>query len=303
MSTSDVGDLAKKHRAEERELQGRITQKKKNATKRTRKGINDECDALEKHMKERHAAELATLTGVSENAGLVREIEGAESNIAMQDSGDSGMSETIEHVSTPARDARGLSDTASSNAKKPSRQKARIARRIADQAAAVKQADQEAGSIPDRRAEEQIIMSKEIKSRGLEEMEARSDGHCLYTAIADQINQRNSHNSEQGSLTYKDVRRDAARYIEDHPNEFEAFLEEPLGEYIAKVRDTGEWGGQLELSALAKAYGVVINVLQGNARVETVGPDDQNSSGEIWLAYYRHSFGLGEHYNSLRVKT
>jgi len=81
-------------------------------------------------------------------------------------------------------------------------------------------------------------------------------------------------------------------------------LEEPLDTYAAKIRDTAEWGGQLELSALANAYGVEIKVVQ-DGRTEVVRPlEDGEGEGEelktLWLAYYRHGYGLGEHYNSLR---
>ncbi|KAK2625228.1 hypothetical protein QTJ16_005597 [Diplocarpon rosae] len=59
-----------------------------------------------------------------------------------------------------------------------------------------------------------------------------------------------------------------------------------------------QWGGHLELLALAKNYNVEICVLQDGAQqnIEGGGKDSE----KIWLAYYRHGFGLGEHYNSLR---
>src|ERR1700761_1940279 len=47
-----------RHRKEKRDLQARITQKKKNATKKTRKGVNDECERLERELAEKHQAEL-----------------------------------------------------------------------------------------------------------------------------------------------------------------------------------------------------------------------------------------------------
>jgi len=60
----------------------------------------------------------------------------------------------------------------------------------------------------------------------------------------------------------------------------------------------------VELLALATAYGVEIKVVQ-EGRVETVSPmeggDDEGEERKtIWLAYYRHDYSLGEHYNSLR---
>ena len=81
---------------------------------------------------------------------------------------------------------------------------------------------------------------------------------------------------------------------------FVPFLDEPLNDYLHKVRDTAEWGGQVELMALANAYGIIINVIQGDGRLEKIEPGQGTDCKSIWLAYYRHGFGLGEHYNSLR---
>src|SRR5436305_7686462 len=55
-------ELQARHRKEQRDLQSRITQKKKNASKKTRKGVNDECDALQQELLERQEAELKTLS-------------------------------------------------------------------------------------------------------------------------------------------------------------------------------------------------------------------------------------------------
>ena len=52
--------------------------------------------------------------------------------------------------------------------------------------------------------------------------------------------------------------------------------------------------------ALAKTYGIDIHVLQGDGRVEKIEGGKGGDSPVAWLAYYRHGFGLGEHYNSLR---
>ena len=167
------------------------------------------------------------------------------------------------------------------------------------------QAADEAKSLPDRREQERLVMQKELKARGLHEKDIRPDGHCLYSAVADQLTAQGVTLASGSTLLdqpdYKTVRRVAADFIAKHPDDFSPFLEEPLEDYIVKVRDTGEWGGQLELSALARAYGININVLQGDGRVEKIEAGNEATGKPIWLAYYRHSFGLGEHYNSLRT--
>ena len=189
--------------------------------------------------------------------------------------------------------------------RKPNRQKARLARRAAEQEAAVAEAANEAASLPDRREQERLVMQKELKARGLQEKDIRPDGHCLYSAIADQLTVHGVNLASGRTLVdqpdYKVVRQVAADFIAKNPDDFSPFLVEPLEDYIVKVRVSAEWGGQLELSALARAYSININVLQGDGRVEKIDAGTDAIEKPIWLAYYRHAFGLGEHYNSLRT--
>lgn len=188
----------------------------------------------------------------------------------------------------------------------------------------------------DHRALEKTYMLAEFKKHNLAEHEIRPDGHCLFSAVADQLGQLGvplvekdgspaaksstatttnkgaEEEEQQQQPGYKIVRRRAAEYIQSHGDDYAGFLDEDLGTYVAKIRDTAEWGGQIELSALANVYGVDIHVVQ-DRDTEVIGPSSSSSSsssgkaGEeerkrIWLAYYRHGYGLGEHYNSLRRK-
>lgn len=195
-----------------------------------------------------------------------------------------------------------------SQGKKRNRQKDRLARRAAENEEAARQAEQEAQNLPDLKTQERERMLASMKLHGLVEKEIRADGHCLYSAIADQLQQLDvalgdsATTDEKPRAGYLIVRARAADYIEAHQDDFVPFLEEPLPEYLLKVRSTGEWGGQLELMALAKTYSVDINVLQDFGRVEKI--EGETAAGEekksMWLGYYKYGFGLGEHYNSLR---
>jgi len=69
---------------------------------------------------------------------------------------------------------------------------------------------------------------------------------------------------------------------------------------VGKIKDTAEWGGQLELQAIARAFAVQVNVLQADGRVEKIESETGSKDDPVWLAYYRHSFGLGAHYNALK---
>lgn len=302
-------DLQRKHRQEQKDLQSRITQKKKSATKKTRKGVNDECAELERQLKEKHDAEIDAL-----NAHDQQEVGNSETVPADGDDEPATIEEPKDI--NESMNAMSVSSTPATNghAKKPNRQKARLARRAAEQEAAAEEAEKEAAALPDLREKERKDMQEAYTSRGLTEHEIRSDGHCLYAAVADQL--ENSEVSLKPKIQfniaydnaqlkpavagYKITRQVAAAYISQNPEDFSPFLEEPLDQYVTTIRDTGEWGGHLEILALAKAYEVDINVLQGDGKVERIECGIDNQPRVLWLAYYHHSFGLGAHYNSLR---
>lgn len=302
-------DLQRRHRQEQKDLLSRITQKKKSATKKTRKGVNDECAELERQLKERHDAEVAALMShdlPKEGDGETVSFNGGDEPATLQKAKDTSASMNTMSVS--------LTPVTNGHAKKLNRQKARLARRAAEQEAATEEAEKEVADLPNLRDKERKAMQEAYISRGLTEQEIRSDGHCLYAAVADQlehsdlglkpniqVNITNDETQQKPAITgYKITRQVAAAYILQNPEDFSPFLEEPLDKYVTAIKDTGEWGGHLEILALAKAYGVDINVLQGDGKVEKIECGTDNEPKTLWLAYYHHSFGLGEHYNSLR---
>lgn len=331
-----VEQMQARHRKEAKDLQGRVTSKKKNATKKTRKGVNDECAEMERQMRERQAAELEGLMGgghdnaeegdtqqddVAEEAS-----QGSTSELAakMQAMGVNELAAKPPQQPTSSKPPEGAEGSNSNGTtgggagKKRNRQKERLARRAAEQEAAAEAAEQEAAGMTDHRGRERERMAAEFARHGLEEHDIRPDGHCLFSAVADQLGGAGvpllppsgtggadgQGEGEGGEPGYKVVRRAAAGYIESRGDEFAGFLEEDLDSYVRKIRDTAEWGGQLELLALASVYGVEVCVVQ-DGRTEVIHPSGGGEGEErkkIWLAYYRHGYGLGEHYNSLRKK-
>lgn len=294
-------ELQIQHRKQLRDLQSRITQKKKAASKKTRKGVNDECDRLEAELKDRQQAEIAALGGeeVDGEALPIEQLDDLTLRIDGED--EQATSSQARPTSSPAP-AASVNEEPSSNVKKPGRQKARLARRAAEQEELARQAAEEANNLPDLKEQERKRMQESMKQHGLFEREIRADGHCLYSAVADQLEQLDiaigASPDDKPALSYKVVRAKAAEYISQHEDDFAPFLEEPLSEYVHKVRDTSEWGGQMELMALAKTYQIDINVLQDFGRLEKI--EGGGTGVAMWLGYYKHGFGLGEHYNSLR---
>ena len=302
-------DLQRKHRQEQTDLQSQITQKKKSATKKTRKRVNDECAKLEGQLKERHDTETAALYSQDQPEVVSSDVapaHGDDEPATLEEPRD--ISDSMNAMSVSSAPA------TTGHAKRPNRQKARLARRAAEQEAAVEEAEKEAADLPNLREKERKAMQEAYVSRGLTEHEIRSDGHCLYAAVADQLEHseiglrpkiqvdiaNETAQLKPAIAGYKTTRQVAAAYISQNPEDFSPFLEEPLDRYVSTIRDTGEWGGHLEILALAKAYGVNINVLQGNGKVEEIECGIGNEPRTLWLAYCHHSFGLGEHYNSLR---
>ncbi|KAH8701895.1 OTU-like cysteine protease [Talaromyces proteolyticus] len=316
-------ELQARHRKEQRELQARITQKKKNATKKTRKGVNDECDKLQQELNQKQNLEISQLNG--------DDVSATADSLDHLDLNDEANQQSTTESAPPASDAVPKLDLPTgepgNRGKKPNRQKARLARREAERVAQAEIAAEEAAKQTDHRGNEKEVMDAAFSRIGLKEIEITPDGHCLYSAIACQLNDLGLGLKPDPSRIvlqpatvsridtvasprhdgYRAVRAVTADYIKEHQDDFVPFMEEPLDEYVKKIRLTAEWGGQLELQAIARAYGVEINVLQGDGRIEKIegagdDADLEQQKRQIWLAYYRHTYGLGEHYNALVQK-
>lgn len=310
-----------RHRKEARDLQSRITSKKKNATKKTRRGVNSECDELEREMKARHAAEIAALDGTAAAADELipddndEEVDETVEKLGALNVADLGAKApqhpTISNGRSNQQDDEPPQEEGGGGGagKKRNRQKERLARRAAELEAAAIAAEAEAANQTDHRSIEKTAMLATFAKHDLVEHEIRPDGHCLFSAVADQLTTQLhipvGGGTEQTTQEpgYKTVRRRAAEYVASHGDDYAGFLEESVESYVRKIRDTAEWGGQIELAAVANVYGVEVWVVQ-DRETEVVKPAEavEGEGQRIWLAYYRHGYGLGEHYNSLRKK-
>ncbi|GFZ43752.1 hypothetical protein JCM24511_01472 [Saitozyma sp. JCM 24511] len=183
------------------------------------------------------------------------------------------------------------------------------------------------------RQEEIRVISDACEILGRDIFEIPPDGHCMYTAIADQLAEIGMAPAHQ-STNPKFTRRTAAQYMLAHPDEFRPFLPSIGGEdaegatthdgimtekefkrYCKNVSDTGEWGGEPEIQALSRAFQVPIHVIQrGPPTIVSHGGEDDTFGGTITpeqshaagarvvrISYHRRMYGLGEHYNSLRL--
>lgn len=84
-----------------------------------------------------------------------------------------------------------------------------------------------------------------------------ADGNCLFRSLSDQLYYDYGNNHEE-------VRSDVCDYMEEYKDDFKHFLvhdEEDDDEdaadfetYVRNMRESGEWGGNLELVAAARLY-------------------------------------------------
>ncbi|KAG1782449.1 hypothetical protein EV702DRAFT_1176695 [Suillus placidus] len=204
-----------------------------------------------------------------------------------------------------------------------SRHEARLARKAAALAQNHPPIDLEADARLQREAKEEEVSIKETCDKlGVQTHEIPPDGHCLFSAVADQLTLLNILPPNQAN--YVTVRAAASNFIYTHPDDFLPFLPSAFGEdgvgatsagfmtpqqfeqYCMTIKDTGAWGGEPEILALSRAYNVPIHVVQGGVpRIVEHNPDasPRSFSKVARISFHRRLYGLGEHYNSLRPKT
>lgn len=207
--------------------------------------------------------------------------------------------------------------------KKVSRQQQRKDRKAAEAAEMRRQAEEEVrlgGDKPDEAEIERQGISSMCSALGVTMHEINPDGHCLYAAVADQLNLRRKVDTP---TDYKLARRATAQEMRTHPDEYKPFIsdsdehmagivnkeagtlnseqaqERYFLDYCSAVENTGVWGGQPEILALSRAFRTQINVVQAGVPVLKVGEGEYDGE-PLFISYHRKMYGLGEHYNSLR---
>jgi OTU domain-containing protein 6 len=165
----------------------------------------------------------------------------------------------------------------------------------------MEQARKEAANVTDYKKIEDESIQAIVDAMGLRVKEIKPDGHCMYSAIADQLND---------GRNYQDIRKLASSYMHSHADDFLPFMTNKQGdmlttedfdEYCTNIEKTVEWGGHLELRAASQALSRQIHVIQMSAPTLIIGEKLKDNS-PLLLSYHKHAYGLGEHYNSLEKK-
>ena len=196
------------------------------------------------------------------------------------------------------------SEDGSGGERRPSKAQARKAKRAAEEAAREARIEAEKASLgPSDEALESDVLRARLAPLGLRVKDIRADGHCLYRAIDDQLVAVRGVGHEGG---YQGLRETCARALREDEDAYRPFADDCADDddkwsaYVRDVESTATWGGQLEIMALAKALGRRIQVFSATMPVVVMG-EEFPPEGALRVAYHRHAFGLGEHYNSVET--
>ncbi|KAL2649629.1 hypothetical protein R1flu_017757 [Riccia fluitans] len=292
-------EMLARHQKEIKELQNKEIGMKKAASKGSKaeqkakkKLAEEEVARLDTKLKARHVKELASL-GIRVDEKEVNSIEVKVKAIA------------------------GVSLNGPSASQKPSKGQKWRDRRAQQEAEREQRIQEEQNNIVSQRVLEEQQLEAKLGPLGYTLKEIKSDGHCLYRAVEDQI----ALHPELVQYSYQELRRLAASYMRTHPEVFMPFIgaESPEGEkpgdtlqtkferYCGEVETTAAWGGQLELGALSHALRKHIVVCSATLPDVEMGKEYKEDHLEgaptlnpsIRVSYHRHAFGLGEHYNSV----
>ncbi len=144
---------------------------------------------------------------------------------------------------------------------------------------------------------EKITDSKKY-SKDFDRNEMPGDGNCLFHAISDQLKRF----PDKKQYDHAELRQLAVKYINDHIDEYAPFLHNKGGvcTYINRMRQDGEWGGELEVSILSKILEVEIHLHNHHISPKTSLPHASTKYGVD--ENYQHIMHLsyeGLHYESL----
>lgn len=143
-----------------------------------------------------------------------------------------------------------------------------------------------------------------LQACGLSIKEVEADGGCLFRAFSDQL-------ENDGGAKHLEYRERCVDFLESNRSDFEPFIEEDFAAYCRKMRRPAEWGGQVEVQALARAFGANALIHQPAERMRSddvlsaaleVLTSDKEDARCVQLCFHPTHHN-GQHYNSVRFVT
>lgn len=302
-------EMLARHRKEVRDLTATTTGMKKQATKgekKKKKEISKKIEEMEAELKHRHQSELKSLNGggkVQSEASLGN----TQADTAAAEENDDEYGDELNPEDLLAdleleekKKEEPTKQVQTQTGPKRNRRKEKLAKREEEKKKMMEEAASEAANQTDYRKIELENLEQLCKRHNLTQYDITPDGHCLFASISDQLLQRHGI-----TRTVQELRKEATKYMRDHADTFSPFLfdEETLTmkelePYCIQMETTASWGGDMEILALAKVYDCCISILFSGRSLLKI--NEEGEKPELRLVYYKHSYGLGEHYNSLR---
>ncbi|KAL0091123.1 hypothetical protein J3Q64DRAFT_1708644 [Phycomyces blakesleeanus] len=287
-----------RHRLEQRDLQSTISNMRKSvpkSDKRKKRAMTSKAAELESELRQKQELELTQLKSLL-SGKLIGEEETPDDGISLDRL--TFLTEEEEPVAPMPSPA-----LTTPKKKKPNKHDLKKQRREEELQKIRDEAEKEASGQVDMGELESEAIKELLAPMKLKVQEISPDGHCLYNSIAKQLEY--IYNEE---TDYHKLRKEAAQYMREHPNDFIPFLYKDDGNifsaddfkhYCDDVENSPRWGGQLEILALSKAKKVPIYVVQMGSPVLKVGEEEFTDKKPLIVAYYKHLYSLGAHYNSL----
>lgn len=290
-------EILKRHRKEKKDLQNKITGMKKQANKAQRKEVNSKCDLLQSDLQSKHDQEIADFNSGDE----ALDQETAQPNESLPELLLSQLN--IDNKDETQEQPQGQQQQQQQPKKRRNRQREKLAKREQEIAQMKEDARKEAATQPNLQKLEQDSIDLLCDKLNLKQIDIKPDGHCLFASILDQLEYRHKNISQQDYDVYK-LRQLACKYINEHRDDFIPYLFDEttmqlqdIDEYLKEMQNTAKWGGEIEIISLAKTFDCPISVLISGAATHKV--NESGANPELKLVYYKHSYSLGEHYNSL----
>lgn len=280
--------------------------------------IEEEYSLKERELKERHAQELMVVAQEEAQSAIGVQVE--EKNEPMSSESQLNASSNIDDVEEKQRQKA-----------EQKRAKNAMKRRQAREAMQKKELERlkELANIGPSARDLEIDRLKELylDPNNLDILEVPADGHCLFRAIAEQLNNElmmsqyldddddEEEDYEHVLMDYRILREKCADELALHEATLAPFCEyeDSFQNYVDRVRCSADaWGGHVELRALSQALNRPIIVYSATApplvmngvssEEVTLTTTSSDIKGPLRVSYHRHYYALGEHYNCVVVR-
>eukprot|EP00931_Biecheleriopsis_adriatica_P050054 TRINITY_DN28972_c0_g1_i1.p1 TRINITY_DN28972_c0_g1~~TRINITY_DN28972_c0_g1_i1.p1 ORF type:complete len:342 (+),score=102.87 TRINITY_DN28972_c0_g1_i1:144-1028(+) len=222
-------------------------------------------------------------------------------------------SEAVPAVRFSAEEAKAVDDAEDEEARaRRKKEKAQKKRQGRADKEAQREADKEREKLeagPSARDEELQVLQMRLAALKppMRIHEIVADGHCIYRSVGDQLRrfQPDLYSFKQpADQVHAEMRGLCATALRDQSENYAPFAELKDGEdfegYCSRVESSVDWGGELELRALADRLKVRIEVFRAEASEPLVLGETASSKQEpLRVSFHRHYYALGEHYNSV----